>query len=215
MESIRPRILIPTRFAPTGISSSTCHDWRLAAERAGDLILGEASSHGWDLPVIFVEGISQYPTATGTPANGPYDFYWDGSQLLGINGNAGNAGAPIVLNAAGNAGSLGVSISNQVVYSAHDYGPSLFQQPWFDTNTCYVSGCSPNSLPDLWKNHWAFINLGQINPIWPGHASYPWSNTGATAYTSAPVWLGEFGTGNRPAISTRPVLDRKASGSPI
>src|SRR5439155_26675582 len=41
-----------------------------------------------------------------------------------------------------------------------------------------------------------FVNLGQINPVWPGHASYPWSNTGATAYSSAPIWLGEFGTGN-------------------
>src|SRR5947208_16623722 len=36
----------------------------------------------------------------------------------------------------------------------------------------------------------------QINPVWPGHASYPWSNTGATAYSSAPIWLGEFGTAN-------------------
>jgi hypothetical protein len=186
----------PNPFAVTCISSSTCHDWRLAAERAGDSILGEATSHGWDLPVIFVEGISQYPTATGTPANGPYDFYWDGGQLLGINGNAGNPGAPIVLNAGGNSTSLGASISNQIVYSAHDYGPSLFAQPWFTTDTCYASGCSPHSLADLWSTHWAFVNLGQINPVWPGHASYPWSNTGATAYSSAPVWLGEFGTGN-------------------
>jgi hypothetical protein len=31
--------------------------------------------------------------------------------------------------------------------------------------------------------------------MWPGHSSYPWSNTGASAYTSTPVWIGEFGTG--------------------
>jgi endoglucanase len=196
----------PNPFAPTCISGSTCHDWRLAAERAGDLILGEAASHGWDNPLIFVEGISQYPIATGTPANGPYDFYWNGGQLLGINGNAGNPGAPIVLNAGGNSTSLGASISNQLVYSAHDYGPSVYAQPWFTTNTCYVSGCSTNSLADLWKNHWAFIDLGEVNPIWPGHSSYPWSNTGATAYTTTPVWLGEFGTGNTAATvsSTTP-----------
>ena len=186
----------PNPFAPICVSGSTCHDWRLAAERAGNLVLGEAASHGWDSPLIFVEGISQYPTATGTPANGPYDFYWNGGQLLGINGNAGNPGAPVVLNAGGTSTSLGAPIGNQLVYSAHDYGPSIFAQPWFTSNTCYVSGCSPNSLADLWKNHWAFVDLGEVNPVWHGHSSYPWSNTGATAYTTTPVWLGEFGTGN-------------------
>lgn len=185
----------PNPYAPTCISTSTCHDWRLAAERAGDGILGEANTHGWDLPVIFVEGISQYPAAGGTQVNGPYDFYWDGGQLQGVNGNSTNSGSPVVLNAGGTATSLGAAISNQLVYSAHDYGPSLFQQPWFTADTCYVSGCSPHSLADVWKNHWGFINLGQINPVWPGHSSYPWSNTGATAYTSTPVWIGEFGTG--------------------
>jgi len=171
----------PNPFAVSCTSSSTCHDWRLAAERAGDLILGEAASHGWDNPLIFVEGISQYPIASGTPASGPYDFYWNGGQLQGVNGNAANAGAPIVLNAGGNATSLGPSVSNQLVFSPHDYGPTVFAQPWFTTNTCYVNGCSANSLADIWVNHWAFINLGQVNPVWPGHASYPWGNTGATA----------------------------------
>jgi endoglucanase len=186
----------PNPFAPTCVSSSTCHDWRLAAERAGDLVLGEAASHGWDYPIIFVEGISQYPTASGTQANGPYDFYWQGGQLQGVNGNAGNAGAPIVFNAGGTVTSLGAAVSNQVAYSTHDYGPNLYQQPWFTTDTCYVSGCSPHSLSDIWAAHWGFMNLGQISPTWPGHSSYPWGNTGATAYTSAPLWIGEFGTGN-------------------
>ncbi len=186
----------PNPFAPACISSSTCHDWRLAAERAGDSVLGEAGSRGWDNPIIFVEGISQYPTATGTPANGPYDFYWQGGQLQGINGNAGNAGAPIVLNAGGTSSTLGAAVNNQIVYSAHDYGPSLFVQPWFTTDTCYVTGCSPHSLADVWTTHWAFIDIAQVNPVWPRHASYPWSNTGSTAYSNTPVWLGEFGTGN-------------------
>ena len=186
----------PNPFTPTCISSSSCRDWRLAAERAGDSILGEAATHGWDNPIIFVEGISQYPTATGTPANGPYDFYWQGGQFQGVNGNAGNPEAPIVLNAGGTSSSLGTAVANQLVYSAHDYDPSLFVQPWFTTDACYVTGCSPHSLADVWTTHWAFINVAQVNPVWPGHASYPWSNTGSTAYTSTPVWLGEFGTGN-------------------
>jgi endoglucanase len=186
----------PNPFSPACVATGTCHDWRLAAERAGDTILGEAAANGWDYPLIMVEGISQYPTATGTPANGPYDFYVWGGSLQGVNGNAGNPGAPIVLNAGGNAAGLGPAVSNQVVYSAHDYGPTLYQNPWFNATTCYASGCSSSSLADLWNRQWAFINTGNVNPVWPGHPSYPWANTGATPYTVAPLWLGEFGTGN-------------------
>src|SRR5205085_12530461 len=101
----------------------------------------------------------------------------------------------IVLNAGGTATSLGAAVNNQVVYSAHDYGPKEYQQGWFNTSTCYMTGCSASSLADVWKKHWAHVNYN-VNPVWPGHASYPWGSTGATAYSSAPMWLGEFGTGN-------------------
>jgi endoglucanase len=188
----------PNPFAPACISSGTCHDWRLAAERAGDSVFGEAAAHGWDYPLIFVEGISQYPSPGGTQAAGPYDYYFWGGQLQGVNGNSSNPGGPIVLNAGGNATTLGPAVNSQVVYSAHDYGPSEYQQGWFNTSTCYASGCSSSSLADVWNTHWAYVNVN-INPAWPGHASYPWSNTGAAAYTSAPLWIGEFGTGNTSA----------------
>lgn len=39
-----------------------------------------------------------------------------------------------------------------------DYGPTVYGQPWFTSNTCYVSGCSVNNLADVWKNHWAFLS---------------------------------------------------------
>ncbi len=187
----------PNPFAPACVANSTCNDWRLAAERAGDTILGIAASNGWDYPLIFVEGIGQYPTATGTASDGPYDYYWWGGQLQGVNGNAGNPGAPIVLNQGGSAASLGEPIYNQVVYSAHDFGPSTYKQGWFNSRTCYVIGCSDSSLADVWTNHWAFINLSNgVNPVWPGRAFYPWSNTGHTGYAQAPIYIGEFGTGN-------------------
>jgi hypothetical protein len=179
------------------VSSSSCHDWRLAAERAGDTILGDAATHHWGNPLIFVEGTSNYPTATGTQVNGPYGGTWWGGNLQGVNGNSGNAGAPVVLNAGGSASSLGAAVNNQIVYSAHEYGPTLFQQAWFNSSTCYKSGCSSSSLVDTWTSNWAYIATPNgIHPTWPGHSSYPWSNTGATAYASAPVWIGEFGTGN-------------------
>jgi endoglucanase len=187
----------PNPFSPSCVSSSSCLDWRLAAERAGDSILGDAKTNSWSNPLLFVEGVSAYPTASGTQAAGPYNGTWWGGDLQGVNGNSGNAGAPIVFNAGGSASSLGTAVNNQIVYSAHEYGPTLFQQSWFNSSTCYKSGCSSSSLVDVWNSNWAYIATPNgVSPTWPGHSSYPWSNTGATAYTTAPVWIGEFGTGN-------------------
>jgi len=190
----------PNPFAPACVASSTCHDWRLAAERAGDTILGEARRRGWDYPLIFVEGTGMYPTAAGTAASGPYDGYWWGGCLLGVNGNANNPGAPVVLNAGGSAAGLGPAVNNQLVYSAHDYGPALYRQSWFNASTCYRSGCSPSSLADVWKKFWAHLNLpGGVNPVGAGGGPYPWANTGHAGYSQAPVWIGEFGTGKADA----------------
>ncbi len=196
----------PNPFVPTCVRTSTCKDWRLAAERAADTLLGDALARGWDYPIIFVEGVSHYPQATGTPSNGPYDTYWWGGNLRGINGNARNPGAPIVLNAGGTAASLGPPVYGQLVYSAHDYGPTLYAQHWFNGTTCYMAGCSGTSLAQLWSTFWAHITVsGGVNPVWPGHGAYPWSSTGHVAYSQAPVWVGEFGTGNQPADLTSSV----------
>ncbi len=187
----------PNPFAPSCVSVSTCHDWRLATERVGDKLFGAADANGWIYPLLFVEGISQYPTSTGSAQNGPYDYYWWGGNLLGVNGNAINPGAPVVLNAGGDASSLGAPVYNQLVYSAHDFGPSEFQQSWFNPQTCYKSGCSSSSLADVWKKFWLFTNLPNgIMPVWSGHTAYPWANTGHTAYKKTPMYMGEAGTGN-------------------
>lgn len=190
----------PNPFTPACVATSSCHDWRLAAERAADTILGEASKNGWPYPLIFVEGVSQYLKAGGNATSGPYDGYWWGGNLLGVNGNSTNPGAPVVLNAGGDAAALGVPVYNQLVYSAHDYGPDLYRQSWFNSGTCYATGCSSSSLADIWKKYWAHVNLpGGINPVWPGQPVYPWANTGHTAVIQAPVYIGEFGTANRDA----------------
>lgn len=187
----------PNPFTPPCVATSTCHDWRLAAERAGTTILGEALNNGWEYPLIFVEGVGLYPRAGGTAADGPYAGYWWGGNLLGVNGNATNPGAPIVLNAGGDPNGLRAPVYNQVVYSAHDYGPALYRQSWFNSSTCYTSGCSASSLADIWTRYWAHLTLpAGINPAWPGHAAYPWENTGHVAIGQAPVYVGEFGTAN-------------------
>ena len=115
---------------------TTTNDWRLAAQRAGNAILG-INSH----LLIFVEGTDCF--------NGDCD--WWGGNLQGV------TQFPVTLN-----------VANQLVYSAHDYGPSLFQQSWFNSSTTAAT------LQAHWVKDFAFI----------------YNNN------TAPVWLGEFGTGN-------------------
>ncbi len=82
------------------------------------------------------------------------DCGWWGGNLEGA------AQAPVVL-----------SVSNRLVYSAHDYGPNLYVQNWFNSAT------TPANLAQVWTKYWAYLSLKGI----------------------APVWLGEFGTTNNPA----------------
>jgi len=91
--------------------------------------------------LIIVEGTDCY--------NGDCD--WWGGNLEGVSGH------PIELN-----------ISNRLVYSAHDYGPKLYQQSWFNSGTSYPS------LSSVWNKFWGYINANH----------------------TAPIMVGEFGTGN-------------------
>lgn len=91
--------------------------------------------------LVFVEGTDCYNGVCG----------WQGGNLIGV------ASHPVTL-----------SVPNQLVYSAHDYGPNLFQQPWFNAST------TPASLTAIWNQYWGYISAGGV----------------------APVWLGEFGTTN-------------------
>jgi len=91
--------------------------------------------------LIFVEGNDCYDGTCG----------WQGGNLIGVATN------PVVLN-----------VSGQLVYSAHDYGPNLYQQTWFNSST------TPASLDAIWAMYWAYIGTNG----------------------TAPVWVGEFGTDN-------------------
>ncbi len=63
---------------------------------------------------------------------------------------------------------LSLPTANQLVYSAHDYGPDLWGQSWFNGST------SAASLATTWGKFWAYLSTGN----------------------NAPVWVGEFGTTN-------------------
>jgi endoglucanase len=89
--------------------------------------------------LIVVEGVQSYRDR----------WYWWGGNLLGARDY------PVQLN-----------VPNQLVYSAHDYPASVFNQPWFG-DPAY-----PSNLPGIWDTYWAYLHKNNV----------------------APVLLGEFGT---------------------
>jgi endoglucanase len=116
-------------------------DIRLAYQNAGNAVL--AADPG---ALVFAEGIGETPNADG----GLDSTWWGGDLAL-----AGQY--PVTLSSAGH-----------LVYSAHDYGPTLFQQTWFNSSTTSAS------LDAVWDKYWGYLYR---------------QNT-------APLWVGEFGTGN-------------------
>lgn len=58
--------------------------------------------------------------------------------------------------------------TSQIVYSPHDYGPSVYAQTWFDKDFS-----EKTLLDDYWYDTWAYINAEDIAPEligeWGGH----------------------------------------------
>jgi endoglucanase len=82
--------------------------------------------------LIIVEGIERYGS----------DYYWWGGNLMGARS------APVRL-----------SSPDKLVYSAHDYGPGVYAQPWFQ------AAGFPGNLPTVWREHWAFLAAGGVAPV--------------------------------------------------
>jgi len=97
-------------------------------------------------PLIIVEGVEKVGS----------DGSWWGGNLSAARNH------PIVLNK-----------PNKLVYSAHEYGPELFNQTWFSASNF------PADLADVWKAHFGFLMQENL-----GH-----------------VLIGEFGIKDRSAVS--------------
>ena len=132
-------------------------DIRLGYEKAGDAIL--AADPG---ALIFCEGISENPGPSGADNT----TWWGGDLAL-----AGRY--PVTLSSPGH-----------VVYSAHDYGPSLFPQTWFSAAT------TPASLAATWTRNWGYLYTRRIAPVWVGE--FGTGNTAADVDTSAPGSQGQW-----------------------
>jgi endoglucanase len=85
--------------------------------------------------LIFVEGIELYDN----------DVYWWGGNLKGV------ADFPVQLDH-----------PDKLVYSPHEYGPTVFNQPWFSASDF------PDNMPDIWEEHFNFIHTQEITPLLVG-----------------------------------------------
>ena len=115
--------------------TGAANDWRRAAQRAGNAVLSNAPD--W---LIVVEGIEG-------PVAGPQqlDRHWWGGNLEGVRNN------PVELNRA-----------NQLVYSPHEYGPGVFEQPWFSSPEM------ASILADRWQKGFGYIHEAGTAPILVG-----------------------------------------------
>jgi endoglucanase len=113
--------------------------------------------------LIFVEGVDCYHS----------DCSWWGGNLEGA------AAYPVQLN-----------VPNRLVYSAHDYPASVYNQPWFSAPNY------PNNLPGVWDIHWGYLVKQHIAPIWLGEFGTRLQTTSDQQWLSTLVtYLGPGATG--------------------
>lgn len=110
-------------------------DWRLAAEKCGNAIL-EVNPN----VLIIVEGIEAYTKPDGTETS-----YWWGGNLQGARD------FPIRLND-----------PSKLMYSPHEYGPTVFAQPWFEVPEF------PDNMPGIWEEQFNFLNTNGTSPLFVG-----------------------------------------------
>ncbi len=142
-------------------------DWKAAAERIGTAILNANPNM-----IIIVEGVEcyyNYPTDTVT------NFFWWGGELSGV------ADHPIT-----------AIPSAQLMYSAHEYGPHVYNQPWFQDSTF------PNNMPAIWDKHYYFIKKNGIGSLFFGEFGIMESevDAGGVAATWYKNFMAYIGTAN-------------------
>lgn len=150
---------------PTDIAkwdgSTDQNNWAYSATECGKSILNVNPN-----ALILIEGVEQYPKTdkgytydTADIWNAPADkspWYgaWWGGNLRGVKDYPIDFGSD--------------KLNSQIVYSPHDYGPSVYNQTWFDKDFT-----TQTLLDDYWYDTWAYINDQDIAPLligeWGGH----------------------------------------------
>ncbi|MGN0613103.1 MAG: cellulase family glycosylhydrolase [Porcipelethomonas sp.] len=137
------------------------NNWAYAATECGKSILSVNPN-----ALILIEGVEQYPktekgytydTADIWQASAdvsPWYGAWWGGNLRGVKDYPIDFGSD--------------ALNSKIVYSPHDYGPSVYNQTWFDKDFT-----TQTLLDDYWYDTWAYINDQDIAPLligeWGGH----------------------------------------------
>ena len=137
--------------------SKANNNWKMVAETAASKILAQNPN-----VLIMVEGIEIYPIDLKKNADfhstndKDYFFNWWGGNLRGVKDFPVNLG----------------KYQNKLVYSPHDYGPTVFLQPWFEKEYDYDS-----LMKDCWHDNWFYIYEEDIAPLligeWGGFMTEP------------------------------------------
>ena len=137
--------------------SKDANNWKYVAETAAGKVLAKNPN-----VLIMVEGIEIYPKDIKkngdykSQDNDDYYFNWWGGNLRGVKDY------PIDLG----------KHQDKLVYSPHDYGPTVYEQPWFE------GGYDFKSLKkDCWQDNWLYIHDDNIAPLligeWGGFMTEP------------------------------------------
>lgn len=135
--------------------SKDANNWKYVAETAASKVLAKNPN-----VLILVEGTEIYPIKKGgdysSTNSDDYYFNWWGGNLRGV------AEYPVNLG----------KYQNKLVYSPHDYGPTVYEQPWFKGNYTYDS-----LMKDCWHDNWLYIHEDGTAPLligeWGGFMREP------------------------------------------
>lgn len=129
------------------------NNWKYTAETAAKKVLAKNPN-----VLIMVEGTETQPKQKGNYTTNSDDYYfsWWGGNLRGVKDY------PIDLG----------KYQDKLIYSPHDYGPTVYQQPWFQGDYDYNS-----LMKDCWHDNWFYIYEDNTAPLfigeWGGFMSEP------------------------------------------
>lgn len=137
--------------------SESANNWKYAAETAAARILAKNPN-----VLILVEGTEIYPVDINgnkdyhSTNDDDYYFNWWGGNLRGVRDFPVNLG----------------KYQDKLVYSPHDYGPTVYQQPWFEGDYDFDS-----LMADCWQDNWMYIYNDNTAPLligeWGGFMQEP------------------------------------------
>lgn len=137
--------------------SKADNNWKYVAETAAARILAKNPN-----VLIMVEGTEIYPTDINSNKDyhstndDDYYFNWWGGNLRGVKDFPVNLG----------------KYQDKLVYSPHDYGPTVYQQPWFEGSYDFDS-----LMRDCWHDNWFYIYKNNTAPLligeWGGFMKEP------------------------------------------